>query len=110
MGSAWVALLLAGLFEVAFTTCLRLSDGFTRLGWSIAFAVAAILSFGFLSIAQRTIPLGTAYAVWVGVGAVGTLLVGVGFFAERPTTLQWVLVFGIVACVVGIKLSELAKG
>ncbi len=110
MGPGWGALIVAGLFEVLFTTCLRLSQGFTRPLWSIAFAVAAILSFWFLSVAQRSIPLGTAYAVWVGIGAVGTLLVGVGFFAERPTALQWLLVFGIVACVVGIKLSELAKG
>lgn len=110
MGAAWAALLVAGLFEVAFTTCLRLSQGFTRPLWTAAFAVCAFLSFWFLAYAQRAIPLGTAYAIWVGIGAVGTLLVGVAFFAERPTALQWVLVLGIVACVAGIKLSELAKG
>lgn len=109
MGAAWGALLLAGLFEVGFTTCLRLSQGFSKPLWSAAFGVCAFLSFWFLAYAQRSIPLGMAYAVWVGIGAVGTLLVGVAFFAERPNTLQWLLIFGVLACVAGLKLAEGVK-
>lgn len=108
--AAWGALMLAGLFEVGFTTCLRLSQGFSKPLWSAAFAVCAFLSFWFLSIAQRSIPLGMAYAIWVGIGAAGTLAVGVAFFAERPNMLQWVLIATIILCVAGLKLADSAKG
>lgn len=102
---AWIILMLAGLFEVGFTTCMRLSDGFRVIGWSIGFGACAFISFTLLNAASRTIPLGTAYAVWVGVGAVGTLLVGTLFFGEPAGALRIALVLGIVACVAGLQLT-----
>ena len=72
----WIFVLLAGLFEIGFTTSLKLSENFTHLWPSLAFVVFAALSFGLLTNAIRFIPLGTAYAVWTGIGAVGTALVG----------------------------------
>ena len=103
---SWLILILAGLFEVGFTTCMRLSDGFRVVGWSIGFGVCAFLSFWLLNYASRSIPLGTAYAVWVGIGAVGTLLVGTLFFGEAITALRIALVLGIVACVAGLQLTS----
>jgi len=103
---AWAFLLLAAVFEVGFTTCLRLADGFRNIPWSVGFGVCAFLSFTFLDMAQRTIPLGLAYAVWVGIGAAGTAIIGQYFFAERLGALPLLMIAGIVACVVGLKLTS----
>lgn len=102
---AWLLLLGAGLFEVGFTTCMRYTDGFRNIGWNVAFFVCAAISFSLLESAARTIPLGTAYAVWVGIGAVGTLLVGVALQEEALSTVRLLLILGLVACVVGLKLT-----
>lgn len=101
---AWLILILAGLFEVGFTTCLRFADGFRHPGWTAGFAVCAGMSFIFLDRAARTIPLGTAYAVWVGVGAAGTALLGVLFFNEPNSVPRMLLLLGLVACIAGLKL------
>src|SRR5262245_37950582 len=82
---AWTYLLMAGLFEVGFTTCMKLSEGFSRLGWTVGFLACTILSFVLLAAATRTVPLGTAYAVWTGLGAVGTILVGILLFGESAS-------------------------
>ena len=79
---AWLYLIFAGLFEVAFTTCLKLSDNFTHRWWSVGFFISISLSFLLLNKAIQTIPLGTGYAVWTGIGAVGTSLVGIFIFNE----------------------------
>ena len=79
---AWFYLILGGLFEVGFTTSLRFVDGFRNVPWTIAFLVSVAISMGLLELAARTIPMGTAYAVWGGIGAVGTVLVGIAFFNE----------------------------
>lgn len=105
-GVAWSALLVAGLLEVGFTTCMRLSDGFRIWGWSIGFGICAFLSFAFLNYASRTIPLGLSYAVWVGIGAVGTALIGRLFFAEGLTPAQIALLAGLIACIVGLRLTS----
>ncbi|RVT43921.1 DMT family transporter [Sphingobium algorifonticola] len=102
---AWLMLLGAGLFEVGFTTCLRYADGFRHLGWSAGFLVCAFISFSLLDQAARTIPLGTAYAIWVGIGAVGTLLVGVATGAESLGIVRLGLILLLVACIVGLKLT-----
>jgi quaternary ammonium compound-resistance protein SugE len=99
----WSILLLAGAFEVGFTTCLKMSDGFTRLWPTVAFCVCALASFGLLTLSLKGIPLGTAYAVWTGIGAAGTLLVGIWLFKDPTTTLRLALVCGIIGCVVGLK-------
>lgn len=101
---AWLLLLAAGLFEVGFTTCMRLSEGFRHPGWTAGFFVSAGLSFVLLERAQRTIPLGTAYAVWVGIGAAGTALVGMLMFREPVETIRLVLLAVLVGAIIGLKL------
>jgi len=101
---AWALLILGGLFEVGFTTCLRLVEGFRNLPWTAGFLVSVTLSMGLLEMASRSIPMGTAYAVWGGIGAIGTVLVGILFFGEAVTPIRVLLIFGIVACIAGLKL------
>jgi quaternary ammonium compound-resistance protein SugE len=102
---AWALLILGGLFEVGFTTCLRFVAGFRNLPWTIGFLVSVGLSMGLLEVASRSIPMGTAYAVWGGIGAIGTVLVGILFFGEASTPIRIALIFGIVACIAGLKLT-----
>lgn len=102
---AWALLILGGLFEVGFTTSLRFVEGFRNLPWTIAFLVSVTLSMALLEYASRTIPMGTAYAVWGGIGAVGTVLVGMAFFDEPTTTIRLLLILGIVACIAALKLT-----
>ena len=102
---AWVLLIVGGLFEVGFTTCLRFVDGFRNVPWTIGFLVSVTLSMGLLEVASRTIPMGTAYAVWGGIGALGTVLVGIAFFGEPGTTVRVLLILGVVACIAGLKLT-----
>jgi quaternary ammonium compound-resistance protein SugE len=102
---AWAWLILGGLFEVGFTTSLRFVDGFRNLPWTLAFLVSVAISMGLLELAARQIPLGTAYAVWGGIGAVGTVIVGIAFFGEPSTTIRILLIFAIVAAIAGLKLT-----
>ena len=102
---AWVWLILGGLFEVGFTTCLRHVDGFRHLGWTAAFLVSVALSMTLLEIAARTIPMGTAYAVWGGIGALGTVIVGIAWFGEAATPVRLLLILGAMACIAGLKLT-----
>lgn len=102
---AWVWLIIGGFFEVGFTTCLRFVDGFRNIPWTLGFLVSVGLSMALLEVASRSIPMGTAYAVWGGIGAIGTVVVGMIWFAEPTTPIRIVLIFGIVACIAGLKLS-----
>ncbi len=102
---AWALLILGGFFEVGFTTCLRFVDGFRNLPWTIGFLISVGLSMGLLEVASRSIPMGTAYAVWGGIGALGTVIVGMIWFAEPATPLRIALIFAVVACIAGLKLS-----
>ena len=101
---AWLWLIVGGLFEVGFTTSLRFVDGFRNIGWTLVFLVSVGISMALLELAARTIPMGTAYAVWGGIGAVGTVLVGILFFNEPSGALRIALIFGIVACIAGLRL------
>src|SRR5688572_15261265 len=101
---AWFYLILGGLFEVGFTTSLRFVDGFKNVPWTIAFLVSVAISMALLELAARTIPMGTAYAVWGGIGAVGTVLVGIYFFSEPAGLVRILLIFTIVAAIAGLKL------
>lgn len=101
---AWLYLLGAGVFEVGFTTCLKLSDNFNDWRWTTAFAVCAFISFSLLSEATKTIPLGTAYAVWTGIGAFGTALIGIAFFKDPLTFWRVFFLFLLVASIIGLKL------
>jgi len=99
----WVFLGLAGVFEIGFTACLKKSDGFTRLWWSLGFVLSAGISFMFLNFSITVIPLGTAYAIWTGIGAAGTAVVGMTLFNEPASRARVVLIFALVAAVVGLK-------
>ena len=102
---AWVWLIVGGLFEVGFTTSLRFVDGFRNIGWTVIFLVSVSISMALLELAARTIPMGTAYAVWGGIGAVGTVIVGMIWFAEPATTIRVLLIFAIVAAIAGLRLT-----
>nr|WP_294851021.1 multidrug efflux SMR transporter [uncultured Sphingomonas sp.] len=102
---AWALLILGGLFEIGFTTSLRFVEGFRNIPWTIAFLVSVVLSMGLLEYASRSIPMGTAYAVWGGIGAVGTVLVGMAFFHEPTSTIRLLLILGIVALIAAVKLT-----
>ncbi len=101
---AWIWLLLGGLGEVGFTTCLRFVDGFRNVGWTLGFLASVTLSMGLLELASRSIPMGTAYAVWGGIGALGTVAVGILFFEEPLGLARLALIVGLVACIGGLKL------
>ena len=102
---AWLWLIVGGLFEVGFTTCLRFVDGFRNLPWTLGFLVSATLSMLLLEYAARTIPMGTAYAVWGGIGAAGTVLVGIWWFGEPVTSVRLLLLLALIGCIVGLRLS-----
>jgi quaternary ammonium compound-resistance protein SugE len=101
---AWFWLILGGLFEVGFTTSLRFVDGFKNLPWTLAFLVSVTISMALLEYAARTIPMGTAYAVWGGIGAVGTVLVGIAFFGEPASLIRALLILTIVGAIAGLRL------
>lgn len=101
---AWFWLILGGLFEVGFTTSLRFVDGFRNLPWTIAFLISVAISMALLELASRSIPMGTAYVVWGGIGAVGTVLVGLAWFGEPASTIRLLLILVIVAAIAGLRL------
>lgn len=102
---AWAWLILGGLFEVGFTTSLRFVDGFRNWPWTLAFLASVTASMGMLEYAARTIPMGTAYAVWGGIGAVGTVLVGMAFFHEPSTATRILLILLIVGAIAALRLT-----
>ena len=102
---AWLILVLAGLFEVAWAVGLKYTDGFTKLWPTVGTILATLISLGLLGIAMKTLPLGTAYAVWVGVGAVGTAILGIVLFGESADTGRLISLGLILAGIVGLKLT-----
>ena len=100
----WLILIAAGLFEIGWAVGLKYTEGFTRLWPSVGTVLSMIVSLGLLGLALRTLPLGTAYAVWTGVGTVGTALLGIMLFAEPATALRLGCIGLIVAGIVGLKL------
>jgi quaternary ammonium compound-resistance protein SugE len=101
---AWAWLISAGLLEVIFATLLKLSENFTKPIYTIAFVIVAALSFYCLTKAMQSIPIGTAYAVWTGIGAVGIVIVGIIFFSEPITVLRLFFISTLVASIIGLKL------
>lgn len=101
---AWFYLFIAGVFEVAWAIGLKYAEGFSRLVPSLLTVAAMVVSFAFLSLALKTLPVGTAYAVWTGIGAVGTVIVGIILFAEPATVLRLGSVALILAGIAGLKL------
>lgn len=102
---AWLILVVAGLFEVAWAAGLKYTDGFTRAVPSIATGVAIVISMGLLGLAMRTLPLGTAYAVWTGIGTVGTAILGIVLFREPATAARLFCIALIVVGIAGLKLT-----
>ncbi len=102
---AWFYLVLGGLFEIGFTTSLRFVDGFRNWPWTIAFLVSVAISMALLELAARSIPMGTAYAVWGGIGALGTVVVGILWFDEPATLIRALLILTIVAAIAGLRLT-----
>jgi quaternary ammonium compound-resistance protein SugE len=103
---AWLILLLAGLLEVGWAIGLKYSEGFSHLWPTIGTVVAMLLSLALLGIAMRSLPVGTAYAVWVGVGAVGTVILGIVLFDEPVTPGRLISVGFIIAGIIGLKLAS----
>jgi quaternary ammonium compound-resistance protein SugE len=101
---AWLVLTLAGLLEIGWAIGLKYTDGFTRPWPTLATAAAMIASLFLLGLAVRTLPVGTAYAVWTGIGTVGTVLLGIVLFGESTDTLRVLFIALIVAGIVGLKL------
>ena len=101
---AWVVLVVAGGFEVAWAIGLKYTDGFTRLWPSVGTAAAMVASVVLLAWAMKALPVGTAYAVWTGIGAVGTVILGIALFGEAATLARLACVGLIVAGIVGLKL------
>ena len=101
---SWFYLALAGLLEIAWAIGLKYTDGFTRLVPTAATLIAMVASVWLLALALRTIPVGTGYAVWTGIGAVGTAILGIILFAEPATAARLVSIGLIVAGIVGLKL------
>jgi quaternary ammonium compound-resistance protein SugE len=102
----WLWLIVGGMFEVGFTTTLRFVDGFRNIPWTLAFLVSVSISMGLLEVASRSIPMGTAYAVWGGIGAVGTVVVGMVWFHEPATTLRLLLILTIVLAIGALRLTS----
>ncbi|MFV8556486.1 quaternary ammonium compound efflux SMR transporter SugE [Sulfitobacter sp. SBS6] len=101
---AWFLLVLAGLFEVGWAVGLKYTDGFTRLWPSVLTAASMIVSLVLLGLALRSIPLGTGYAIWTGIGTIGTVIFGIVYFAEPATAARIFCVLLILSGIVGLKL------
>ena len=102
---AWALILIAGLFETGFAVLLKLSHGITRMWPTAGFAACALISFGLLTIALKNLEVGPAYAVWTGLGAAGTAVVGMALLGESVSTIKLVSIGLILAGVVGLNLS-----
>ncbi|CAM4382017.1 Guanidinium exporter [Bordetella muralis] len=103
---AWIILVLAGLFEVVWAVGLKYTEGFTRLVPSAVTLVGMLISFWLLSLAMKTLPLGTAYAIWVGIGAIGAFVAGLVLFHEALSPMRVISVLLIAAGLIGLKLSS----
>ena len=103
---AWVYLLVAGGFEIVWATGLKYTDGFSRLWPSVGTVAAISVSMVFLALALRAIPIGTAYAIWTGIGAVGVAIMGIILFNEPRDAMRLFFIFVIIAGIVGLKLSS----
>mgnify|MGYP001059116768 CR=1 FL=1 len=106
MALAWIYLVVAGLLEVVWATGMKYSEGFSRFWPTAGTLVAMLASFGLLSISMKTLPLGTSYTVWTGIGAVGAVLVGILVFGESSSPARLLFIAMIITGIVGLKLTS----
>jgi quaternary ammonium compound-resistance protein SugE len=102
----WVVLVVAGLFEIGWAIGLKYTDGLTRFWPTVGTGLSMIISVALLGIAMKTLPVGTAYAVWTGIGAVGTVLIGIALFDEPMTVARMLCVCLIVGGIIGLKVTS----
>ena len=103
---SWIILVISGVFEAVWATALGRSEGLSKLAPTVVFGAALLVSMAGLAYAMRDLPTGTAYAVWVGIGAVGTVTYAMATGAEAASLVRILLLLGIVACVVGLKVID----
>lgn len=103
---SWIFLFLAGIFEVVWASTMKLSQGFSILKYDILTIVGMLVSFGFLTLAMKKLPIGIAYPIWTGIGAVGAILVGALIFKDKVPSLTWVFVLMLVVGLIGIKVTS----
>ena len=103
---SWIFLFIAGIFEVVWASTMKLSQGFSILKYDILTIVGMLVSFGFLTLAMKKLPLGIAYPIWTGIGAVGAILVGALIFKDKVPSLTWVFVLMLVVGLIGIKITS----
>ncbi|MFK4955146.1 DMT family transporter [Lactococcus garvieae] len=103
---SWIFLFLAGIFEVVWASTMKLSQGFSILKYDILTIVGMLVSFGFLTLAMKKLPLGIAYPIWTGIGAVGAILVGALIFKDKVPSLTWVFVLMLIVGLIGIKVTS----
>ena len=101
----WVYLIAAGLFEVGFASTLKLTDGFTKLWPTLIFTVCIVLSFLLLNKAVKDLPIGTAYAIWTGIGVAGTAIVGILVYKKPVTALRLFFIATLIGSIIGLKLA-----
>lgn len=102
----WILLIIAGFGECFWATTMKLSNGFTNIGYTIITVVGMLLSFGTLIIATKTLPLSLAYPIWTGIGAVGSVVIGCVFFKENINPLTSVFVVLLIVSIIGIKMTS----
>jgi len=102
---SWCYLFLAGIFEMCWAVGMKLSHGFSHIGWSAFTALSMALSVWLLALAMRVLPLGSSYAIWTGIGAVGTAVIGILFFKEPASLWRILSLFCIVLGIIGLKLT-----
>lgn len=102
---AWLYLVIAGIFEMVWATFMKLSNGFNHIGWTIATLIGMVASFGFLAKATAKLPMSLAYPIWTGIGAVGTVLIGVLLSGDRLKPATWIFVILLFIGIIGIKMT-----
>lgn len=101
----WIELVIAGIFETVWATTMKFSNGFTKIGFSVATLLAMTASFLLLAKATKTLPLSIAYPIWTGIGAVGSIMIGVLLFKDSLSPLTWLFVILLIVSILGIKLT-----
>ena len=102
----WLMLVVAGIFEVVWATCMKLSNGFTHIGWTVLTFAGMAVSFILLAKVTKTLPLGTAYAIWTGIGALGSVLIGIVLFKEPVSLLRIIFMITLLVGIIGLKLTS----